>query len=190
MRPVGTCKIETERLELRRFTLEDAVTVHKYWASDEKIQSLYSEPVYGTIEEVRGLLNKYISGYERDQYYRWAVVLKETGECIGQIAYFLVDEKNNFVEMEYCIGSQFQRQGLATEAAKAVIVYAFKQMSVHKVQICHKSINMPSRRVIEKCGFVYEGTLRDYFYMNGDYVDRLYYSILEKEFYEKLDYSK
>ena len=182
MKPVGTSKIETKRLYLRRFTPEDAVAVHKYWASDEQIQSMYSEPVYKTIEEVSELLKKYIEGYESDHYYRWAITLKETGECIGQIAYFLVDQKNNFVEMEYCIGSSFQRQGLATEAAQAVIQYAFKQIGVHKVQICHKSINMPSRRVIEKCGFVYEGTLRDYFYMNGDYVDRLYYSILEKEF--------
>ena len=55
-------------------------------------------------------------------------------------------------------------------------------MNLHKVQICHKSINIPSRRVIEKCGFIYEGALRDYFYMDGQYVDRLYYSILKDEF--------
>ena len=44
------------------------------------------------------------------------------------------------------------------------------------------TINAPSKRVIEKCGFVYEGTLRDYFYMNGEYVGRLYFSILRNEF--------
>jgi len=55
-------------------------------------------------------------------------------------------------------------------------------MNLHKVQICHKSINIASRKVIEKCGFVYEGALRDFFYMNGQYVDRLYYSILKEEF--------
>ena len=55
-------------------------------------------------------------------------------------------------------------------------------MNLHKVQICHKSINIASRRVVEKCGFVYEGTLRDFFYIDGQYVDRLYYSILQDEF--------
>ena len=44
---------------------------------------------------------------------------------------------------------------------------------------------LPPKRVIEKCGFVYEGTLRDFFYMNGEYVGRLYFSILRNEFESK-----
>ena len=179
---VGTNTIETERLILRRFEYTDDDAMLKYWVADEKIQSLYSEPVYSTKDEVKGLLDKYIGSYEKNEYYRWAVVEKTTGECIGQIAYFLVDSKNHFAEIEYCIGSDFQCKGFATEATKAVIAYGFDRMNLHKVQICTKTINAPSKRVIEKCGFVYEGTLRDYFYMNGEYVGRLFFSILRNEF--------
>lgn len=74
---------------------------------------------------------------------------------IGQIAYFLVDNKNHFAEIEYCIGSAFQCKAFATEATKAVIAYGFENINLHKVQICTKTINMPSKRVIEKCGFTY-----------------------------------
>ena len=179
---VGTNTIETERLILRRFEYTDDDAMLKYWVADEKIQSLYSEPVYSTKDEVKGLLDKYIGSYEKNDYYRWAVVEKTTGECIGQIAYFLVDSKNYFAEIEYCIGSDFQCKGFATEATKAVIAYGFDRMNLHKVQICTKTINASSKRVIEKCGFVYEGTLRDYFYMSGEYVGRLYFSILRNEF--------
>lgn len=105
---VGTNAIETERLILRRFEYTDDDAMLKYWVADEKIQSLYSEPVYSTKDEVKGLLDKYIGSYEKNDYYRWAVVEKTTGECIGQIAYFLVDSKNHFAEIEYCIGSDFQ----------------------------------------------------------------------------------
>lgn len=51
------------------------------------------------------------------------------------------------------------------------------------VQICHKANNIKSKRVIEKCGCKYEGTLRDFFYVESEnkYVDRLYYSILRSE---------
>ncbi|MDG5856927.1 GNAT family N-acetyltransferase [Clostridium beijerinckii] len=182
---VGTAQIETERLILRKFEYTDDENMLKYWISDPEVQSLYSEPVYSTKEEVKELLEKYISSYDKSDYYRWAVILKETNECIGQISYFLVDNNNNFAEIEYCIGSLFQRKGFATEATKAIIKYGFDKMNLHKVQICHKSINMPSRKVIEKCGFVYEGTLRDFFYENGEYIDRLYYSILKDEFISK-----
>ena len=179
---IGTKIIETERLVLRRFEYADNDAMLKNWVADEKIQSLYSEPVYSTKAEVKGLLDKYIGSYEREDYYRWAVIEKASGECIGQIAYFLVDSKNHFAEIEYCIGSDFQCKGYATEATKAVIAYGFNEMNLHKVQICTKTINAPSKRVIEKCGFTYEGTLRDYFYMNGEYVGRLYFSILRSEY--------
>lgn len=141
-------------------------------------RGIYSEPVYSTKDEVKGLLDKYIGSYGKNDYYRWAVIEKTTGECIGQIVYFLVDNKNNFAEIEYCIGSEFQCKGYATEATKSVIAYGFNKMNLHKVQICTKTLNAPSKRVIEKYGFVYEGTLRDYFYMNGEYIKRLYFSIL------------
>ena len=133
---IGTDTIETERLILRKFKISDDEAMLKYWIADEKIQSLYSEPVYTT-------------------------------------------------KIEYCIGSDFQCKGYATEATKAVIQYGFDKINLHKVQICTKTINKPSKRVIEKCGFTYEGTLRDYFYMDGEYVGRLYFSMLKSEFESK-----
>lgn len=183
---IGTQTIETERLILRRFSLSDADSMLENWIADEKIQSMYSEPVYTTKEAVEELLNNYIGSYKKEDYYRWAIVLKETGVCIGQIAYFLIDSKNHFAEIEYCIGSAFQCKGYATEATKAIIHYGFKKMNLHKVQICTKEINVPSKRVIEKCGFTYEGTLRDYFYRNGEYIGRLYFSMLRNEYKETM----
>lgn len=178
----GTKTVETERLILRRFEYSDDDSMLRNWIADEKIQTMYSEPVYSTKEEVKGLLDKYIGSYEKTDYYRWAVIEKASGECIGQIAYFLVDNKNHFAEIEYCIGSDYQCNGYATEATKAVIAFGFDNINLHKVQICTKTINAPSKRVIEKCGFTYEGTLRDYFNMNGKYVGRLYFSILRSEY--------
>ena len=178
----GTFTIDTPHLLLRRFEPDDLETMHKNWASVPSVQIEYGEPVYKEIEEAKGLLEKYISGYEYDSFYRWAVIDKESGECIGQIAYFLVDSKNHFAEIEYCIGAQFQRKGYATEAAKAVIAFGFDKMNLHKVQICCKTINAPSRKVIEKCGLTFEGTLRDYFFMDGQYVGRNYFSILRDEY--------
>ncbi|MGE5627540.1 MAG: GNAT family N-acetyltransferase [Solirubrobacterales bacterium] len=179
---IGTSEIETKRLILRRFQYTDDESMLKYWVSDPNVQLLYSEPIYKTKEQVKELLKKYINSYEKEDYYRWAIILKETGECIGQIAYFLVDSKNHFAEIEYCIGRSFQKKGLATEAAKAVIIFGFDEINLHKVQICHKAMNIASRKVIEKCGLIYEGTLRDFFYMEGEYFNRLYYSILKNEF--------
>lgn len=184
MNSIGTTTIETDRLILRRFTFNDANDTLKYWASKAEVQQMYSEPVYSTIEEVNGLIQKYIDGYKSNDYYRWAVIEKNGKSCIGQIAYFLVDTTNHFAEIEYCIGTEFQNKGYITEAARAIIRFGFEKIGLNKIQISTKSINAPSRRVIEKCGFTYEGTLREYFYFNGMYVDRLYYSMLRNEYFK------
>ena len=185
--PCGTLEIETERLLLRRFTYEDTESMMRNWVSDDEVQDMYGEPSYKTPEAVKGLLDKYIGGYKSDNYYRWAVIEKESGECIGQIAYFLVDTDNHFGEIEYCIGTAFQKKGYATEATKAVIAYGFEKINFHKVQICVRPSNLPSKRVIEKCGFTYEGMLRDYFYRHGKYEGRMFYSILRDEWNCSLD---
>lgn len=177
----GTQQIETEKMILRPFEMTDWVSMKENWVSDPKVQHGYMEPVYETEAEIKALLQQYMDSYQKSGTYRWAIILKETGECIGQIAYFLVDSKNHFGEIEYCVGRQFQNQGLVTEATKAVIEYGFRRINFNKVQICHRANNLPSKRVIEKIGFIYEGTLRAYFYMDGEYIDRLYYSILKSE---------
>ena len=177
-----TTEIDTERLLMRRFEETDAGSVHRNWASDPEVQINYGEPVYETLQKVSELLDKYTARYNEPNYYRWAVIEKASGECIGQIAYFLVDPGNEFAEIEYCIGTSYQGKGYATEACRAVIQYGFEHIGLHKVQICCRTTNLKSKRVIEKCGLTYEGTLRDYFQMSeGVFEGRMYYSVLRDE---------
>ncbi len=72
--------------------------------------------------------------------------------------------------------------GTNTIETDRLILRRFEKINLHKVQICVKTKNPSSKRVIEKCGLTYEGTLRDYFYLDGEYVGRLYYSILKDEY--------
>jgi len=177
----GPETIETERLILRRFSMEDADSMMRNWVSDDDVQSMYGEPSYKTKEEVEALISEFIKRCQGGYSYRWSVIEKASGECIGQVAYFLVDSQGAFGEIEYCIGSAFQGKGYATEATKAVIDFGFRRIGFNKVQICVRPSNTSSKRVIEKCGFTYEGALRDYFRINGEFEDRLYYSILKEE---------
>lgn len=181
----GTKTVESERLLLRPFRPDDADDMLTYWISDPDIQTMYSEPVYATRPEVEELLDKYTAAYEQPDYYRWAIIEKESGICAGQIAIFLVNDKNHFCELEYCLGKKFHRKGYATEAVGAILDYCFTTVNFNKVQVCHKEGNLASQGVIKKCGFTYEGTLRDCFYIDGRYVNRLYYSMLREEYLKK-----
>ena len=180
---IGTQKIETERLILRRFDYADIDSMLRNWIADEKTQWDYGEPVYSTPEAVRELLDsKYIAFYQKDDYYRWAVIEKESQECIGQIAYFKVDTDNQHGEIEYVIGPSFQGKGYATEMTRAVIAYGFEKINFNRVEIDCRTENEASRRVIEKCGLTCEGVFRDFFWRKDHFEGRRVFSILKQEF--------
>ena len=65
---IGTQTIETDRLILRQFKYSDDEAMLKYWIADEKIQSMYSEPVYTTKEEVKELDRLYYSILESEYF--------------------------------------------------------------------------------------------------------------------------
>ncbi|MBP0976160.1 MAG: GNAT family N-acetyltransferase, partial [Oscillospiraceae bacterium] len=87
MQHCGTLTIETPRLLLRKFAPEDASDMLQNWAADPQVQHEYGEPVYQTPEAVQGLLQSYIAGYAQPDFYRWAIILRETNQNIGQIAF-------------------------------------------------------------------------------------------------------
>lgn len=61
------------------------------------------------------------------------LLTKKRINVLVRLHIFLVDEKNNFAEIEYCIGAAFQCKGFATEATKAVIKYGFENINLRKV---------------------------------------------------------
>ncbi len=92
MNHMGTVKIETARLVLRRFTEKDALAVFNNWTSDEKVTEFLRWPAHKSIETTEKVLTEWINSYSKPDFYQWAIVLKENGdEPIGVIS---VVEKN------------------------------------------------------------------------------------------------
>ena len=146
----GTNTITTPRLILRRFEAGDLNDMLRNWVSDPNIQNEYGEPVYATAEEAKVLLDRYISEYASDSFYRWAVVESSGGENIGQIAFCRVYEDIRTAEIEYCISSAFQGHGYAGEALSAVISETFRTTDFRRLEAYHRAENKKSGRVLEK----------------------------------------
>ncbi len=146
----GTKTIETNRLLLRTFTFEDCFDMLKNWIADPKIQNEYGEPVYTTEADVNKLLGKWIDNYRNLDFYRWAIIEKESNKNIGQIAFCKVYSDCQTAEIEYCIGKDFWGKGYAGEALSAVIDYAFKNTDFIKLEAFHRVENIKSGRVLEK----------------------------------------
>ena len=150
MQHSGTIKFETERLICRRFTERDASDMLRNWAANPEIQLEYGEPVYPTLSAVTELLNTYISGYQKPDFYRWAIIEKRSGQNIGQIAFCRVYSDCQTAEIEYCIGENFWGNGYAGEALAGVIDFTFQHTDFQKLEAYHRSENIKSGKVLAK----------------------------------------
>ena len=181
----GTIKIETERLILRRFTMKDAEAMFNNWASDEKVTEFLRWPVHQTMDITKKVLQEWVKSYKNDDFYLWAIVLKELREPIGSISVVGKNEKLDIVHIGYCIGSKWWHQGITTEAFSAIIPFLFEEVKVHRIEAQHDPNNPNSGKVMLKCGLKYEGTLRQADFSNKGIVDASIYSLLASEYYAR-----
>lgn len=177
----GTQTIQTNRLTLRRFTVDDAHAMFHNYANDPRVTRYLSWQPHTDVAASRALLADWCNNYTQDNYYHWAIVFD--GKVIGGISVVRLDEINENAEIGYCIGASYWGQGIMTEAAHAVLDYLLEQVNCHRVVICHAPQNPASGRVAQKCGLVYEGTLRQACKTSlGEYLDLAVYSKIKKDF--------
>lgn len=184
MKHQGTKTIETERLLLRKFQLDDAAAMFRNWQSDDKVTKFLRWPTATDISQTHEVLHEWTQGYENPDFYQWAIVLKELGEPIGSISVVGKNEKLDMVHIGYCIGSQWWRRGITTEAFKALIPFFFQEVGVNRIESQHDPNNPNSGKVMEKCGLTYEGTLRQGDWNNQGIADACVYSLLKSQWEE------
>ena len=132
MRYIGTAKIETKRLTLRRFAVDDAEGCCKNWAAAEEVYTHISEQPK-SLEEMRTYLSSVAEAYERPDTYCWAIELKESQQVIGEIFVDDFGSRNRWCEVDYKIGPNFQGNGYATESLRAVLDFLFHSAGAEQI---------------------------------------------------------
>ena len=142
--------IETERLFLREMMESDFDALYEVLA-DSDIMEHY--PYTFDEARVRNWISRNMERYQKDGFGLWAVVLKETGEMIGDCGITMQNIHGQMLpEVGYHIRADRQRKGYATEAAAACIRYAFEKHNFPAVYSYMKHTNIPSQRTAMKNG--------------------------------------
>ena len=177
----NTKTLETKRLILRKFTMDDAKGAYNNWCSDLKANNNVAERLHKSIDETKELIGKYLDKYKEGAYI-WIVELKDTHEVIGSILEESKSIKNKTISFAYGYGSKYWNKGYATEALRRVIEYMLNEQGFYLVEAKHKSSNPASGRVMQKAGMKYEATLRERIInIAGSRTDLIYYSITKNE---------
>lgn len=183
----GTKRIETQRMILRPFTIEDVDAAFENWMSDEEVTRYLTWPPHENKEVTHAVLSSWIASYNQSNFYQWAMELKESHELIGNISVVHVKEEINTVSIGYCIGKAFWKKGYTSEAFRAIIPFLFEEVEVNRIEATHDANNPNSGLVMKKCGLQYEGTLRHAALNNQGIVDVCIYSLLKEEWESKND---
>ncbi|MDO5713682.1 MAG: GNAT family protein [Tissierellia bacterium] len=178
----GTVTLESERLILRRFTIEDAEASFQNWAGEAAITKFLRWERHQSVDESSAIIEQWALSYKKKDFYQWAIVLKDLDEPIGAISVVGKNDKVNSVHIGYCIGSRWWNKGYVTEAFKTVIAFLFDVVHVNRIESQHDPVNVASGRVMEKCGLTYEGTMRQADWSNRGIVDARMYGILAADY--------
>ena len=172
-------QLQTQRLVLREFAYEDWPAVHAY-ASDPEVTRYMS---WGPNDEAasQGFVKTVIAqqGKLPRTAYDLAITLKINGQLIGGCGIY----RRRFQEgeMGYCLHRAYWNKGYVTEAATALLEFAFSQEGFHRIYATCDPRNLGSARVMEKSGMRREGHMKEHLYKDGQWRDSLLYAILDWE---------
>lgn len=181
MKHLGTQTLETSRLILRKFTLDDAPAMHANWASDPEVTKFLTWPVHPNADVSRMVLESWVKAYDDPKDYQWAIELKEIGQPIGSIGVVGQNEQTEMLHIGYCIGQSWWHKGIMTEALQAVMNFLFDEVGANRLEARHDPRNPHSGAVMKKCGMKYEGTMRSAAWNNQGLCDACCYAILKSD---------
>jgi ribosomal-protein-alanine N-acetyltransferase len=185
MEHLGTKVLETKRLILRRFVIDDAENVFKNWADDNEVTKYLMWPSHKDVNVTIDVLKNWIQNYENNNFYQWAIVLKEINEPIGSISIVKQMDEIKMVHFGYCIGKKWWNKGITSEALNALIKFFFEDVGVNRIESRHDPKNPNSGKVMVKCGMKYEGLKRQGDYNNQGICDSAEYGILAEDYFKK-----
>jgi len=182
MTHLGTVRLETDRLILRRFVEADVEDVFNNWSNDPEVTKYLRWPPHRDISVTQGFMRTRLDNYAKDDFYSWALELKATGQVIGTIGPVRQQEDIAMVHMGYAMGRAWWNRGYMSEALGRVIKFFFGEVGVNRIEAWHDPRNPGSGKVMQKAGMLYEGTLREADTNNQGVCDAACYAILAKDY--------
>jgi RimJ/RimL family protein N-acetyltransferase len=173
--------LQTPRLLLRDFVKDDWRAVHSYAADPEVVR--YMEWGPNSDAETRNYVELVIASQKNQPRldYDLALTLRAVNRLIGACGLHISNPHNREGWIGYVLNRECWGQGLATEAARALLIFGFTQFGLHRIFATCSPHNAASARVLEKIGMRREGHLREHKWHRGTWRDSFLYAILEHE---------
>lgn len=169
--------LKTERLILRKLYLKDTKQYFDIIGSSKSVSKYTLWEPHKEIKETKMLMREWVSQYKYNDFYKWAIILKDTRELIGIIQLLRFNDVNNSCEIAYLLGEKYWNQGYMTEALKEIIEFSFTKLGISIINADHYSENIASGKVLLKAGLKFIGIEKDRFNNSKGFNQLMCYSI-------------
>lgn len=169
--------LEGENIFFKPLSINDAQEIYSY-ASDEDVSRFIGWKLMNTLNETRELIARMLKRESEDTHLYASIVFKSTQAIIGTAMIFNFDYEANHAELGYVLHRSYWGKGHGTETVDLMNNFAFDELKLHKLHASVVDANIGSARILEKNGFVLEGQLKDYYYIEGRYYDGLFFGKL------------
>jgi len=176
-------KIETQRLILKNYTENELEDVHKL-KSDPMVWKFSTKIATTKMGDSKIYLQSVLKNYNESKCDFQALFLRDTGEYIGEAGVLSFNNQNNRTIVGYNLLHRYWGNGYATEIIKGIIKHSFEVEKVERIEALVCDGNVSSRKVLEKSGFIQEGLLRNFAYIDNRYINVYYYGIIKDDYIE------
>ncbi|PYZ98949.1 GNAT family N-acetyltransferase [Alteribacter lacisalsi] len=149
--------------------------------SRRNVMIYYGFDPVDSYEETARVIESYRTDFLTWSGIRWAVIYRETGDCIGTIGLSDIRFSCKRAEVGFELHPDYWRRGIISEALLQVLRYGFMELGLFRIGAVTYPDNTASNSLLKKIGFQYEGILRGYLYQRGESHDAYSYSILRTD---------
>lgn len=175
-------KFTTERLIIRPYKKADYKRVFEICNDYEFVKTTLGIPYPYTIDMAKTYIERTNQALKEKRYYELAICFKDDEKTvIGCVQLVAITERAKRAEIGFWVDRKLWGKGIATEAAKAMLDFAFEELKLNSVYARHFDINPASGKVMQKCGMKYAGVLRQNEFRFDKYYDVVYYDVLAEE---------
>jgi len=171
--------IETERLLLRQYSLNDAEDLFEIRKNPLSMKYI-GKPTAKTINDAIELINLINTKIENNEGINWAITIKPDNKLVGMVSFHTIFKEHHRAQIGYMLHTSNWNKGIASEAAKAVIDYGFHKLNLHSIEALLDKDNAASIKLLTNLHFIKEAHFRENFYFNEVFLDTIVYSLLNK----------
>jgi ribosomal-protein-alanine N-acetyltransferase len=171
--------LESKNLILRQINNDDVAEVFALRSNPETMKYI-PKPLLQNYEEALAHIKMIQGKMDNNEGIDWAITQKGNPKLLGIIGHYRIKWEHFRSEIGYMLLPEYHGKGIVSDAIQLIVDYGFNQMKLHSIEALIDPDNTGSARVLEKNGFVKEAHFKENEFYNGQFIDTIIYSLLQK----------